>query len=47
MDPFNSLSYKKEKDIDFKDTIVTLLIDNSGSLEALKESLDHALAKCI
>ena len=32
MDPFNSLSYKKEKDIDFKDTIVTLLIDNSGSM---------------
>ena len=29
MDPFNSLSYKKEKDIDFKDTVVTLLIDNS------------------
>ena len=28
MDPFNSLSYKKEKDIDFKDTVVTLLIDN-------------------
>lgn len=32
MDPFNSLSYKKEKDIDFKDTVVTLLIDNSGSM---------------
>ena len=32
IDPFNSLSYKKEKDIDFKDTIVTLLIDNSGSM---------------
>ena len=31
-DPFNSLSYKKEKDIDFKDTVVTLLIDNSGSM---------------
>ncbi len=32
MDPFNSLSFKKEKDIDFKDTIVTILIDNSGSM---------------
>ena len=32
MDPFNSLSYKKEKDVDFKDTVVTLLIDNSGSM---------------
>jgi cobaltochelatase CobT len=32
MDPFNSLSFKKEKNIDFKDTIVTLLIDNSGSM---------------
>ncbi len=32
MDPFNSLSFKKEKNLDFKDTIVTLLIDNSGSM---------------
>ena len=32
MDPYNSLSFKKEKNIDFKDTIVTLLIDNSGSM---------------
>jgi cobaltochelatase CobT len=32
MDPHNSLSFKKEKDFDFKDTIVTLLIDNSGSM---------------
>ena len=32
MDPYNSLSFKKEKDQDFKDTIVTLLIDNSGSM---------------
>ena len=31
-DPYNSLSFKKEKDLDFKDTIVTLLIDNSGSM---------------
>ena len=32
MDPFNSLSFKKEKDTDFKDTLVTILIDNSGSM---------------
>ncbi|MDC3016861.1 cobalamin biosynthesis protein CobT [Candidatus Pelagibacter sp.] len=32
MDPYNSLSFKKEKELDFKDTIVTLLIDNSGSM---------------
>ena len=32
MDPYNSLSFMKEKDLDFKDTIVSLLIDNSGSM---------------
>jgi cobaltochelatase CobT len=32
IDPYNSLSFMKEKDLDFKDTIVTLLIDNSGSM---------------
>ena len=32
VDPFHSLSYKMEKEIEFKDTIVTLLIDNSGSM---------------
>ena len=32
MDPYNSLSFKKEKDLDFKDTVVTLLIDNSSSM---------------
>ena len=32
IDPCNSLSFKKEKDLDFKDTVVTLLIDNSGSM---------------
>ncbi len=30
--PGSSLSYKVERDIEFKDTIVTLLIDNSGSM---------------
>ena len=32
IDPYNSLSFKKEKDFEFKDTVVTLLIDNSGSM---------------
>ena len=32
MDPYNSLSFKKEKDMEFKDTLVTILIDNSGSM---------------
>jgi len=32
IDPYNSLSFKREKDLEFKDTIVTLLIDNSGSM---------------
>ena len=32
MDPYNSLSFKKEKDLDFKDTVVSILIDNSGSM---------------
>jgi len=32
IDPYNSLSFKKEKNLDFKDTVVTLLIDNSGSM---------------
>ena len=30
--PGHSLSYKVERDTDFKDTVVTLLIDNSGSM---------------
>ena len=32
MDPYHSLSFKKEKDTEFKDTVVSLLIDNSGSM---------------
>ena len=30
--PNNKLSFKKEKDVEFKDTVVSLLIDNSGSM---------------
>ncbi len=32
VNPMLSLSYKVEKDTEFKDTVVTLLIDNSGSM---------------
>jgi len=32
VNPMQSLSYKVERDTEFKDTIVTLLIDNSGSM---------------
>ncbi|PKP90337.1 MAG: cobaltochelatase subunit CobT [Alphaproteobacteria bacterium HGW-Alphaproteobacteria-16] len=32
VNPMQSLSYKIEKDTEFKDTVVTLLIDNSGSM---------------
>jgi len=32
IDPYNSLSFKREKDTEFKDTLVTILIDNSGSM---------------
>jgi cobaltochelatase CobT len=32
VNPMQSLSYKVERDTDFRDTVVTLLIDNSGSM---------------
>ena len=32
IDPTHSLSYKIERETDFRDTVVTLLIDNSGSM---------------
>jgi cobaltochelatase CobT len=32
VNPMQSLSYKHERDTDFRDTVVTLLIDNSGSM---------------
>jgi cobaltochelatase CobT len=32
IDPYQPLSFKREKDTDFRDTVVTLLIDNSGSM---------------
>ncbi|HXM31342.1 MAG TPA: cobaltochelatase subunit CobT, partial [Xanthobacteraceae bacterium] len=32
IDPFQPLSFKQERDMDFRDTVVTLLLDNSGSM---------------
>ena len=32
IDPYQPLSFKHEKDTDFRDTVVTLLLDNSGSM---------------
>jgi cobaltochelatase CobT len=32
VDPLHPLSFKREKDMNFRDTVVTLLLDNSGSM---------------
>ncbi|MCW5697883.1 MAG: cobaltochelatase subunit CobT [Bauldia sp.] len=32
VDPMHSLSFKRERDTDFRDTVVTILLDNSGSM---------------
>jgi len=32
IDPMHALSFKAEKDTEFRDTVVTLLLDNSGSM---------------
>ncbi len=32
IDPMQPLSFKRERDTDFRDTVVTLLLDNSGSM---------------
>jgi cobaltochelatase CobT len=32
VDPLHPLSFKREKDANFRDTVVTLLLDNSGSM---------------
>ena len=32
LDPMQPLSFKRERDTDFRDTVVTLLLDNSGSM---------------
>ncbi len=54
IDPFNSLSFKKEKQTEFKDTLVTILIDNSGSMRGkpitvaaiCADILSRTLEKC-
>jgi len=54
IDPFHSLSYKMEKETEFKDTVVSLLIDNSGSMRGRPISvaaicadiLSRTLEKC-
>ena len=54
IDPFNDLIYKKEKESSAKNTIVTLLIDNSGSMRGRPiitavnavEVLSKTLEKC-
>ncbi|MEQ1697892.1 MAG: cobaltochelatase subunit CobT [Hyphomicrobiaceae bacterium] len=32
IDPMHALSFKRERETDFRDTVVTILIDNSGSM---------------
>jgi cobaltochelatase CobT len=32
IDPMHPLSFKRERDMEFRDTVVTLLLDNSGSM---------------
>jgi len=32
IDPMHALTFKQERDTDFRDTVVTLLLDNSGSM---------------
>src|SRR6202008_4229152 len=35
VDPLHPLSFKREKDTNFRDTVVTLLLDNSGLMRGL------------
>ena len=42
--PAHSLSYKVERETDFKDTVVSLLIDNSGSMRGRPISIAAACA---
>ena len=56
--PTTPLSFKQESEVDFKDTVVTLLIDNSGSMrgrpisiaaicaEVLAQTLERCQVKC-
>ncbi len=44
VDPMQSLSFKQERDSRFRDTVVTLLIDNSGSMHGRPISVAAACA---
>jgi cobaltochelatase CobT len=54
IDPMQPLSFKMEKDTDFRDTVVTLLLDNSGSMRgrpifvaaACADMLARTLERC-
>ena len=54
LDPMQPLSFKQEKDTDFRDTVVTLLLDNSGSMRgrpilvaaACADMLARTLERC-
>ena len=39
MDPFTSLAFKQEKETQFKDTVVSILIDSSGSMRGRSISI--------
>ena len=39
MDPFSSLAFKQEKETKFKDTVVSILIDSSGSMRGRSISI--------
>jgi cobaltochelatase CobT len=41
INPAHSLSYKVERDTDFRDTVVSLLIDNSGSMRGGRSRSRH------
>ena len=45
--PTTPLTYKQESEIDFKDTVVTLLIDNSGSMRGRPISIAAICAEII
>lgn len=44
IDPMQPLSFKQERDTNFRDTVVTLLIDNSGSMRGRPISVAAACA---
>src|SRR6516162_262711 len=51
VDPLHPLSFKREKDTDFRDTVVTLLLDNSGSMRGrpitVAATCAHILARTL